>query len=543
MAHPGQNRGMHSTTAVTPFAEAAADAVATWAGALAGAASGVDAEVHAMSGAGLVRTVEALARAARALEALQARCAAELADRSCGEVDADLAREHGFPNAARLLAAISGGRGIDAIRLIEVGRAISARRSFFDDQLPAKRPLVAAAMHRGELCVDVAGVIVRFLDRIAVRCEPEALASAEALLVERAPVVGVDGVHGLIKRLEAHLDPDGVQPREDELRARRSLSIREDRFGMVLVRGAFDPESGAAIKAAVDALVGAALRAGRGSNRTDHAGSGGGALDSGALASAARGGGNRSNDEPVGPVSLDPLFREDRSIAQLNADALADLARHALGCGDAPTALRRVTVVARVDAEALTSGEGHATIDGIEQPVSIATARALALSAGISPLLLGDGRARLDLGRAARLFSTEQKLVLVDRDGGCAWPGCLRPPGYAEAHHIAWWRRDDGRTDTGNGIMLCSHHHHRVHRDGWRIHVRDDRSWFTPPAHLDPQQVPRPGNRAKERVIAERFASRRSTTRSTTPGTPRGASRGSSRRAPASPPPPASVSA
>lgn len=50
MAHHGQNRGMHSTIAVIPFAEAAADAVATWAGALAGAASGVDAEVHAMSG-------------------------------------------------------------------------------------------------------------------------------------------------------------------------------------------------------------------------------------------------------------------------------------------------------------------------------------------------------------------------------------------------------------------------------------------------------------------------------------------------------------
>ncbi|MFD6055900.1 DUF222 domain-containing protein [Agromyces sp. NPDC060279] len=508
---------MHSTTAVTPFADAAADAVATWVGALAGAANGVDAEVHAMSGAGLVRTVEALARAARALEALQARCAAELADRSCGEVDADLAREHGFPNAAKLLTAAGGGRSIDAVRLIEVGRAISARRSFFDEELPAKRPLVAAAMHRGELCVDAAGVIVRFLDRIALRCEPEAMASAETLLVERAPVVGIDGLHALIKRLEAHLDPDGVQPREDELRARRSLSIREDRFGMVLVRGAFDPESGAAIKTAVDALVGAALRAGRGGNRTEARGSG---------------------HDPVGRASVDPLFREDRSIAQLNADALADLARHALGCGDAPTALRRVTVVARVDAEALTTGEGHATIDGIDQPVSIATARALALSAGISPLLLGEGRARLDLGRAARLFSTEQKLVLVDRDGGCAWPGCLRPPGYAEAHHIAWWQRDEGRTDTGNGIMLCSHHHHRVHRDGWRIHVHDDRSWFVPPAHLDPQQVPRPGNLASERRIAERFAKRRRA-----PGASRGAPRRSSPSAPATPQPPASVSA
>ncbi|MCM3658676.1 HNH endonuclease [Agromyces mediolanus] len=522
---------MHSTTALASFIEATATVAEAWSGAQTGAASGADAEVHAMSGAGLVCTIEALARAARALEALQARCAAELADRSCGEVDADLAREHGFPSAAKLLTAASGGRSIDAVRLIEVGRAISARRSFFDEELPAKRPLVAAAMHGGGLCLDAAGLITRFLERAALRCDPEALSTAEALLVERAPIVGVDGLHSLVKRLEAHLDPDGVEPREDELRARRSLTIREDRFGMILVRGAFDPESGAAVKSAVDALVGAALRVSRGRPRAgearDRNGNGNG-NGNGNLEAAGTGAGTDADAD-------DPLFREDRSIAQLNADALADLARHALGCGEAPTALRRVTVVARVDAEALVSGEGYATIDGVDQPISIATARALALSAGISPLLLGDRRARLDLGRTARLFSTEQKLVLIDRDGGCAWPGCLRPPGYAEAHHIAWWQRDEGRTDAGNGIMLCSHHHHRVHRDGWRIRLRDDRSWFVPPPHLDPQQVPRPGNLASDRLLAERFARRRRPSR--------GAPRGSSRRAPANPPPPASVSA
>ncbi|MFK4730678.1 DUF222 domain-containing protein [Agromyces mediolanus] len=479
-----------------------------------------------MSGPGLVRSIEALAAAARALDALQARCAAELADRSCGEVESDLAREHGFPNAARLIATASGRRNLDAVRMIEVGRAIASRRSFFDDELPARRPLLAAAMHRGAICVDAAAVVSRFLDRIEMRSSPEAISAAEALLVDRAPIVGVDGVHALVKRLEAHLDPDGVEPREAELRARRSLTIREDRSGMIVVRGAFDPESGAAVKSAVESLVGAALRAARGRTLP-------GRTDGGV-------------PEPNGATPADPVFREDRSIAQLNADALADLARHALSCGEAPTALRRVTVVARVDAEALVSGNGHATIDGIDQPVSIATARALALSAGISPLLLGDARARLDLGRSARLFSAEQKLVLVDRDGGCAWPGCLRPPGYGEAHHIAWWQRDDGRTDTGNGIMLCSHHHHRVHRDGWRIQVRDDRSWFIPPAHLDPQQIPRPGNLASERLLAERFTKRRGPfrgSRSAPDRDHRGTSRDALGRAPANRPPPASVSA
>jgi hypothetical protein len=42
--------------------------------------------------------------------------------------------------------------------------------------------------------------------------------------------------------------------------------------------------------------------------------------------------------------------------------------------------------------------------------------------------------------------------------------------------------------------MLCSHHHHRAHDDGWVITVRENCTWFTPPIHLDPEQRPRAGN-------------------------------------------------
>ena len=165
-------------------------------------------------------------------------------------------------------------------------------------------------------------------------------------------------------------------------------------------------------------------------------------------------------------------------------------------------------VIARVDADALVSGRGHATIDGIEQPVSIDTARELAMSAGISPLLMAEGCERVELGRSRRLFNSAQKAVLVARDGGCAWPGCQRPPSHTQAHHIRWWKRDAGPTDLENGIMLCSHHHHRVHNDGWVISIRAGRSWFIPPAHLDPEQVARPGNIAPDHLAREHLAVR-----------------------------------
>ncbi len=152
---------------------------------------------------------------------------------------------------------------------------------------------------------------------------------------------------------------------------------------------------------------------------------------------------------------------------------------------------------------------GTRTIDGIDHPVSIATMRELAMSAGIAPLYMADGCEKLQLGRAARLFTPAQKAVLIARDGGCAWPGCLRPPSHTQAHHIRWWERDEGPTDVENGIMLCAHHHHRVHDDGWRILIRGDGSWFIPPPHLDPDQRPRAGNTAPEHLARGRLGARR----------------------------------
>lgn len=454
--------------------QACAELLEHWAGALTLRSTEADADARAMSDGGLVRVVESLGLLARRVEALQARCAAEIAGRSRGvDPDADLARQRGFASPERLLCDAFGGRYTDAARLVAVGDATSKRSSFSGEPLPAKHPHLAAALHSGAIGVDAAELIRRFLERVAVRAERNVVEAAEQLLVERAPAVGVDGIPRLTKQLEAHLDPDGVRPREDEQRARRALTIWEDAAGMINLRGAFDPATGAPIKLAIETLVGAELHRARDAKRSFGEVNGPGECSS---------------------SPADPATAEDRSIAQLNADALADIARLSLTSADAPPALRGAVVVTRIDLDALASGSGHAMIDGIDQPVSAATARELAASAGVIPLVLGGKGEVLDLGRAARLFTPAQKLALVERDGGCAWPGCRRPPSHAQAHHIRWWNRDRGPTDLANGVMLCSHHHHRVHDDGWHISIRDHRTWFTPPVHLDPEQRPRAGN-------------------------------------------------
>ncbi|MFK4730550.1 DUF222 domain-containing protein [Agromyces mediolanus] len=471
-----------------------------------------------LSDDGLARVLTAVAGVVRAAEAIESACSAELASRCTGEPGADPARDRGFSSATRFVAELTGRRTSDAAALVAVGEATAARCTLLGAPQPPRLPHLSHALATAELGLDAAELVRRFLDRVAPRVAPELLDSAEEFLVERAAEASPERLGQLIKLLEARLDPDGVRPREDELRAGRGLRIWEDRAGMVQLRGALDPVNGAALKAAVEGLVGAELRRARDArHRHPHAQP---ESQPQAHTQASHPESRPQAQHELGPHD-DTRTAEDRTIAQMNADALADLMRHALGCREIPT-LRQTTVVVRADAEALLSererwhghgrghGHGHGTIDGIEQPISIASVRALITASGIAPLFVGNEGEPLQLGRSARLFSAAQKLALADRDGGCAWPACSRPPSHTEAHHIAWWHRDDGRTDLDNGILLCSHHHHRVHDDGWRIIVRGRERWFVPPPHVDPTATPIRAGTAADRAVRARVATMRS---------------------------------
>jgi hypothetical protein len=75
----------------------------------------------------------------------------------------------------------------------------------------------------------------------------------------------------------------------------------------------------------------------------------------------------------------------------------------------------------------------------------------------------------LDWGRKRRLFTATQAEALFLRWGGCAFPGCDRPPSWCQIHHILQWERDHGPTDLANGAPLCTHHHHACHEGGFTI--------------------------------------------------------------------------
>jgi len=96
--------------------------------------------------------------------------------------------------------------------------------------------------------------------------------------------------------------------------------------------------------------------------------------------------------------------------------------------------------------------------------------RSLLAQRSIDPRTLSDREVHeelepLDVGRASRTVTAPQRRAVVVRDRHCRFPGCDRPPGWGDVHHIVHWL-DQGRTDLDNLILLCRRHHTLVHEGG-----------------------------------------------------------------------------
>jgi 5-methylcytosine-specific restriction protein A len=425
----------------------------------------------ALPRAELVAVHRELAALRRRVDAALAAASAEVARRSeACDGAASLARREGFATPARMVAASTGGSTAEAARLIAVGTAtLDASRPMADDAAlldgAAGRPRfshVADAVNGGRMSVDAASMITAALTRVADAAGPEALADAERFLVNSARELPLDRLAVVVRHVEARLDLEAHLRREQARYDERYLNIYENRAGVVVIDGRLDPETAAPVRAALDGLVTEALRR------------------------------RRDDAMPLGDAA--PLA-DQRTAPQMRADALADLARHALGCDATDRTLPTTTVVVRVGLKELRAGVGLGEIDGTDEPVSIGVIRRLAADAEVIPEVMGGESEVLDLGRSRRLFTRAQRLALVERDGGCAF--CHAPPSWTEAHHIRWWERDAGPTDLDNAVLLCTACHHRVHRDGWDIRVLSGEVWFVPPLSVDRERQPFRGGRAR----------------------------------------------
>ncbi len=162
-----------------------------------------------------------------------------------------------------------------------------------------------------------------------------------------------------------------------------------------------------------------------------------------------------------------PSEADRRRGSQRRADALVRICEVAL---DRVAAGRRdrgqVSLV--VDRSTLT-GPRPGRADGqFSGPIHLDDVHRLLCDTTVGRVVTDPSGIPIDVGRARRNPPPRLRRALVVRDQGCRFPGCGRPPGWCDAHHVHHWTRG-GPTDLRNLLLLCSYHHRLVHGPGWTV--------------------------------------------------------------------------
>ncbi|MGH3462038.1 MAG: DUF222 domain-containing protein [Kribbellaceae bacterium] len=163
----------------------------------------------------------------------------------------------------------------------------------------------------------------------------------------------------------------------------------------------------------------------------------------------------------------------------------------------------RYQVVVHVDADLLASGAEHDQADPVAADdaaggrcalnggpaVSVHTAWRMACDAQVRAMVHDTVTGRpVDVGRARRLATATQRRLLLERDGGCTFPGCSHTR-FLHVHHVVHWLYG-GPTDVRNLILLCTAHHRAVHEGGVTVTAYGSRFVFHGPDGREIRPVP-----------------------------------------------------
>ncbi|MCR8669628.1 HNH endonuclease signature motif containing protein [Agrococcus sp. HG114] len=398
------------------------------------------------------------AELSRLVDAQRVRLAGAIAERSHGSDDDALSDGLGARHAREAVGKAFGLRVREAADLLSLAAATSSACSITGESIAVPFPQVGAALDAGAISLSQARAIVSTLAPAAPRADLGQLAWAERCLVDEATHPERRLVPELLQtQAQAYvavLDPDGVLPDSERQRAMRSLRITQLPDGSWRTVVHSPAEDGAALKTALDAFTAPRVVRFRDEQAESDAGE---PADRSVADTAASG-------DPTAPA-------DDRSPQQKRHDALIAMVEAHVASGGAPVAggeVPRLVLTGTIEAfDAYLRGVEHPDrsleIEHTGSMVPIETIDRL-LCDGVVQRAVTDSKGHvLDLGRTVRLFTQAQRRALAAEYGGCATPGCGFPVAWTEAHHVVWWERG-GKTDTANGILLCSHCHHEVHR-------------------------------------------------------------------------------
>jgi hypothetical protein len=275
-------------------------------------------------------------------------------------------------------------------------------------------PRVAEALARGEISSAAADALVW-----AREAGPEAFARSEDALLESARSLPHRELRASLDRWREQVDAEAAARDEAARHARRRFTAMVGLDGMVRAEGELDPENGQYVITALRAKVDAWART---------------------------------------------LAEDERTPAQRRADALGEICREWLDLADRPTlGGERPHVVVTMDLEALRAHSGGRPVLEDVGSVTGETARRLACDASVTRVITDARSVPLEVGRATKVVSPALRRALAIRDRGCAFPGCGRPPGWCDAHHVKHWA-DGGETGLSNLVLLCRPHHRVIHR-------------------------------------------------------------------------------
>ena len=300
-------------------------------------------------------------------------------------------------------------------------------------------PRTKRALTRGE----ISGSALELLAR-AREVDPPAFDAAEPELVEAATRHSIAGLSRVLTSWRLLADAARGGDPDERLRARRNLYISSLLDGMTRVDGELSPEGGEYLQTAVTAVLDAEAHS---REATDM-----------------------------------------RSPAQRRADALEEICRAFLDRSDRPSVGgERPHVTLTVGADSLRADTG--TGSSITRARSARLARKVACDASIRRVVMAGTSEPLDVGRATPVVPAAIRRAVVARDRHCRFPGCDRPRGWCDAHHVVHWA-DGGATALTNLVLLCRRHHGSVHAGGFGLEMVAGVPVFDAPGRLDPR---RPG--------------------------------------------------
>ncbi|OOP63779.1 hypothetical protein BMF89_05750, partial [Arthrobacter sp. SRS-W-1-2016] len=151
---------------------------------------------------------------------------------AAGLAEAADAVHDGYRNAAEFLRARLRIGISEARRRLTLAESVLPQTGITGQDLPARHPVLAAALSAAAVPSRSATLISIALDQVRHHADPDTAGQMEHSLTRTALESDPDFVHRMAKRWVDAIDQDGTEPSEEELRHRQGAFIRTPRHGL-----------------------------------------------------------------------------------------------------------------------------------------------------------------------------------------------------------------------------------------------------------------------------------------------------------------------